>query len=47
MELTQQTMQGEPGESVVVDIVRDGAPMQIVLPRGPIGVATRRFSRGR
>ena len=47
MELTQQTMQGEPGESVAVDIVRDGAPMQIVLPRGPIGVATRRFSRGR
>lgn len=47
MELTQQTMQGEPGGSVVVDIVRDGAPMQIVLPRGPIGVTTRRFSRGR
>ena len=47
MELTQQTMQGEPGDSVVVDIVRDGAPMQIVLPRGPIGVTTRRFSRGR
>jgi len=47
MELTQQTMQGEPGESVAVDIVRDGAPMQIVLPRGPIGVTTRRFSRGR
>ncbi len=46
-ELTQQTMQGEPGDSVVVDIVRDGAPMQIVLPRGPIGVTTRRFSRGR
>jgi hypothetical protein len=47
MELTQQTMQGVPGDSVVVDIVRDGAPMQIVLPRGPIGVTTRRFSRGR
>ncbi len=47
MELTQQTMQGEPGDSVVVDIVRDGAPMQIALPRGPIGVTTRRFSRGR
>lgn len=47
MELTQQTMQGEPGDSVVVDIVRDGASLQIVLPRGPIGVTTRRFSRGR
>jgi hypothetical protein len=47
MELTQQTMQGEPSESVVVDIVRDGAPMQIVLPRDPIGVITGRRSRGR
>jgi len=47
MELTQQTMQGELGGSVVVDIVRDGAPMQIVLPRGPIGVTTGRDYRRR
>jgi hypothetical protein len=47
MELTRQTMQGEPGDSVYVDIVRDGLPMQIVLPRGPIGVSTGRFSRRR
>ncbi len=45
-ELTEQTMQGDPGESVVVDILRDGAPMQVVLPRGPIGITTQ-FSRGR
>ncbi len=45
-DLNQQTMVGEPGESVVVDIVRDGVPMQIVMPRGPIGVITSRF-RGR
>lgn len=45
-ELNEQTMQGEPGQSVVVDIVRDGMPMQVVLPRGPIGVSTGRF-RGR
>ena len=46
-DLNQQTMLGEPGESVVVDITRDGMPMQIVLPRGPIGVTTGRFPRRR
>ena len=45
-DLNQQTMLGEPGESVVVDITRDGMPMQVVMPRGPIGVTTGRF-RGR
>jgi len=45
-DLNQQTMLGEPGESVVVDITRDGIPMQVVLPRGPIGVSTGR-GRGR
>lgn len=42
-ELNQQIMTGQAGESVVVDITRDGLPMQVVLPRGPIGVSTRRF----
>jgi len=42
-ELNQQTILGEPGQSVVVGIVRDGVPMQVVLPRGPIGVSTGRF----
>lgn len=40
-ELIQQTMQGNPGETVVVNILRDGAPMQIVMPRGPLGINTR------
>ena len=40
-ELIQQTMQGNPGEAVVVNIVRDGAPMQLVMPRGPLGINTR------
>ena len=44
-ELVQQTMGGGEG-TVVVDLVRDGSPMQIVLPRGPIGVEVGR-SRGR
>ena len=45
-ELTHATMQGAPGQSVVVDILRDGAPMQVVVPRGPIGISTGgRFRR--
>ena len=44
-ELIQQTMAGGDG-NVVVDVVRDGSAMQIVLPRGPIGVEIGRF-RGR
>ncbi len=45
-ELVQQTMGGGGEGTVVVDLLRDGAPMQIVLPRGPIGVEVGR-SRGR
>lgn len=37
-ELTAQTLQGAPGQNVVVDIKRDGIPMQVVLPRGPLGI---------
>jgi hypothetical protein len=38
-EITPLTLQGTPGESVVVDLVRGGQPMQIVVPRGPLGVS--------
>ena len=41
-ELIQQTMAGGDGD-VVVDVMRDGSAMQIVLPRGPIGVEIGRF----
>jgi predicted metalloprotease with PDZ domain len=44
-ELMQHTMAGGDG-NVVVDVMRDGTAMQIVLPRGPIGVEIGRF-RGR
>ena len=37
-ELNRYTMQTDPGGDVVIDIVRDGTPMQVVLPAGPIGV---------
>jgi membrane-associated protease RseP (regulator of RpoE activity) len=45
-ELSERTMNAAPGQSVVVDIIRDGAPMQIVVEAGPIGISDRRF-RGR
>jgi len=42
LDLNAQTMQGTPGQSVLVDIERDGIPMQIVLPRGPLGIRSSR-----
>jgi hypothetical protein len=33
------TIAGEPGETVTVDIVRDGQPMQLYMPRGPLGIS--------
>jgi hypothetical protein len=45
-DLARQTMDGQPGEQVVVDLMRDGVSMQVVVPRGPIGISGgRRFSR--
>lgn len=41
-ELNRLTLEGRPGETVVVDVLRDGQPMQIYLPRGPIGIASGR-----
>jgi len=41
-DLTRQAMQGDAGENVVVNITRDGVPMQLVIPRGPLGINTGR-----
>jgi hypothetical protein len=45
-ELNQLTFEGTPGESVVVEVRRDGRNVQFVLPRGPIGITGGGF-RGR
>jgi hypothetical protein len=37
-ELNALTFEGTPGESVVLDVRRDGQNVQIVMPRGPIGI---------
>lgn len=44
-DLMQQTMDGAAGENVVVDIMRGGIAMQIVMPRGPVGISGGRRSR--
>ncbi len=45
-DLQAQTIDGQPGESVAVDILRDGQPMQIYLPRGPLGITGGGRGRG-
>lgn len=47
-DLYAQTMQGSTRQNVVVDIERDGVPMQFVLPPGPLGITGgRRYSENR
>ena len=46
-DLSEQTMATEAGQSVVVDIVRGGVPMQVVIESGPIGISNRGFPRRR
>ncbi|MDX1561278.1 MAG: PDZ domain-containing protein [Gammaproteobacteria bacterium] len=38
-ELNSLTYEGRPGETVAIDIVRDGQQMQLYVERGPIGVS--------
>jgi len=38
-DLTQQAIDGVPGQNVAVDIVRNGVAMQVVMPRGPVGIS--------
>jgi hypothetical protein len=38
MELRDLSMQGNPGEDVVIEVDRDGVRMQLTVPRGPIGI---------
>ena len=37
-DLRRMTMQGNPGEDVIVEVERDGVLMQLTLPAGPIGI---------
>jgi len=44
-DLTRRTMDGAAGQNVMVDIMRNGNPMQIVMPRGPVGISGGRRTR--
>jgi hypothetical protein len=44
-DLTQQTMNGDAGQNIVVDIMRGGTQMQVVMPRGPVGISGGRRRR--
>jgi hypothetical protein len=44
-DLTRETMNGTAGQNVLVDIMRNGNAMQIVMPRGPVGISGGRRSR--
>ncbi len=37
-DLKSMAFSGDPGEDVIVDIERNGQRMQLVLPRGPLGI---------
>ncbi len=37
-DLRKSSMEGDPGEDVVIEIERNGTLLQLTLPRGPIGI---------
>jgi S1-C subfamily serine protease len=39
--LNELILEGRPGEPVIVDVLRDGQPIQVLLPRGPLGISGR------
>ena len=38
-DLMQAILQGEPGESVTIEVERDGATFHVTVPRGPLGTS--------
>ena len=44
-DLRDATLSTQSGRSVVVDIVRDGIPMQVVIESGPIGISNQGYAR--
>ncbi len=45
MELQRATMRAAPGTDVVVEVMRDGTPMTVSMPAGPLGITAG--ARGR
>jgi hypothetical protein len=40
-DLNRLTFEGQLGEPVIVEVLRDGRQVQMVLPRGPVGITGR------
>jgi hypothetical protein len=45
-ELNQLALEGNSGETVVVEVIRNGQATQLVLPRGPLGVTIQGSREG-
>jgi S1-C subfamily serine protease len=45
-DLNRLVLEGEPGQMVAIDVLRDGQPVQLYVPRGPIGITGGGFARG-
>jgi C-terminal processing protease CtpA/Prc len=45
-DLNELILDGTPGQTVVVDVVRDGQQIQVYVPRGPIGIMGGRGGMG-
>ncbi|HMB71923.1 MAG TPA: PDZ domain-containing protein [Gammaproteobacteria bacterium] len=45
-DLNRALLEGVPGEPVLVDLVRDGQPIQVVIARGPLGISSGFGRRG-
>jgi S1-C subfamily serine protease len=46
-DLNGLTYEGTAGELVAVEVLRDGQPVQVYVPRGPIGIMGGGRFRGR
>ena len=41
-EINEKTVEGIVGESVLLEVQRNGEEVQVVLPRGPLGISAGR-----
>ena len=41
-EINEKTIEGMPGESILLEVQRNGDEVQVVIPRGPLGITTGR-----
>lgn len=47
LDLQQSTQTGTEGQTVIIEVLRDGNPVTLAIPRGQIGISTGGFGPGR